>query len=172
MVNTVNSSITVTFATAADIEAGHMLYVELDGDKNAEEYGSEKSQFLYGEVAYFRVFKSPSDLKYDIVISDGSLTDHGKGTYVTKEDSPEMATFINTNTARSRLPVKTLTSQEWLGNSLGNVNVSDDVNLIAGKSGVGVLSYSITADFDRKGISVPNKNVPEYPVIIFVHEVL
>ena len=152
-------SIVVTFYTeTAEGEEYQALAVELDDEMN-----DNKTQFRYGEKAYFRIFKYPSSLSITISKSDGTITSEGSG------DSEEEATitFVNTDEGSVSKPVKSITSYEWLGNSLGSVSAVG-TKIKASKSGIGVLKLTYRSDFIRHAISVSTKVEDTYPVVVFI----
>jgi len=170
--NTVNSSVTITFATST-AGAGGSIYVELDEEKHIEVYGSSKSSFLFGEVAYFSILTDPIDMGYEIIVSDGVLADQGNGLYSTPADEPLIATFADAKTASFPKPVDLVTSYSWLGNALGNISY-DRRGMTISEQGVGVLEYFIRSAFARKSISLanPGGGVTSYPVLVLIKEVV
>lgn len=161
-----DSSITVTFVTQTSEDAeenNQSIHVELDDEKNLEVYGEEKSQFLYGEKAYFRIYKYPDSLAISLTQSDGTLTNEGSGTSETSEN----ISFTNTNEGSAAKPVNQITGSSWLGKSLGAVSAVG-TTVSASQTGVGVLKLEYTSNFTRHAISVEQKTEDEYPVIVFI----
>ena len=109
---TVSNSTTITFISEASLEDDMAtIVVELDDEKNEEVYGEEKTQFLYGETAYFRIYKYPPEMSIQITASDGAVTDHTSGTSTEEED----VTFANTNEGSLSKPSKgTSISANWI----------------------------------------------------------
>lgn len=158
-----NSSMTVTFVTESSDSA--TIVVELDGEKIEEVYGEDKTQFLYGEKAYFKIYKYPSDLSIAITQSDGTIASEGSGT----SDESENITFTNSKTGSTSKPVKSVTGSEWLGNSLGAVSVVGE-DVTANTKGVGILALDYTASFTRHSLTVSGKSEDEYPVLVYIAE--
>lgn len=150
-------SITVNFYSEVS-EEYQALVIDLDDEMN-----EEKTQFLYGEKAYFRIFKYPSSLSITITQSDGDITSEGSGS----SEEEETIIFVSTDEASSSKPIKSITSYEWFGNSLGSVSAIG-TNVKTSQSGVGVLKLNYTADFERRAISVSTKDEEIYPVVVFV----
>jgi hypothetical protein len=152
-----DQSINITFVTA-EVAAGESLVVDLDADMN-----DDKSQFEYGEKAYFRIFAYPDSMIITVEKSDGTITSEGSGEAEVEED----IVFANTNTATSSKPVKSIVSQEWLGTSLGSVSATG-TKITASQEGVAVLKLTYKADFERRALSLPTQDEDEYTVVIFI----
>lgn len=152
-----DQSITITFCSEVT-EEDQALVVELDDEMN-----NDKTQFLYGEKAYFKIYKYPSSLSLTITPSDGTIASEGSGT----DDEEENITFVNTDTASSSKPVKSISSYSWLGNSLGAVSgLGTTVN--ASNEGVGVLKLDYKSDFVRYSITIGTQSEEEYPIVVFI----
>lgn len=150
-------SITISFCSEVS-EEGQSLVMDLDEEEN-----DEKTQFLYGTKAFFRVFKFPYTLSVELFKSDGTLAGEGSGT----ADIEETITFANTDTASISKPGASLVSYSWLGNSLGSVSIEGGT-VKSSKVGVGVLRLVFRAPFDRHSVTLGEKeDIDEYPVIIF-----
>lgn len=160
MANKANQSVTITFskAVAGGGDQEGNLVVELDEEKNAG-----KSQFLYGEKAYFKVYKYPASMVLTLTSTDGAISSEGSGTSPEEEN----IAFSNTNEASSSKPVKSIDSSMWFGASLGSVS-ADGSKITASQSGIGVLNLKYKSDFLRYAIVVPVKDYDEYPVIVFI----
>jgi hypothetical protein len=150
-------SIVVTFHTEV-AEEYQALVVELDDEMN-----DDKTQFLYGEKAYFRIFKYPPSLSITIFKSDGTITSEGSG----DSEEEDTITFVNTDEGAVSKPVKNITSYEWLGNSLGSVSAVG-TKVKASQSGVAVLKLKYKSNFVRHAISVSTKEEEIYPVVVFI----
>lgn len=152
-------SITIQFGVIGD--AGKVA-IELDEDMN-----QGKTQFAYGSKAYFQVYADPG-LTVDIIKTDGTLTSEGVGTRL----FDEQVQFIDAQTAELGKPIRSIESYQWYGQNLGTITktgiyqikCAQAPNISLGKIGIANVSYK--ADFTRYAISVPNKGVPEYPVLI------
>lgn len=155
------SSLTITFSkTGAGIEN---IVIEPDEEKN-----DGKSSFLYGEKAYFKVFADP-DLELILKSTDGTLTDEGQG----QEQVEEEITFLERAEQNTRKPCLSLTSYDWLGNSLASITKTG-LFLIkceltpepAGDNGIGLARLKYNTQFKRYGIKVLEKPYDEYSVIV------
>lgn len=158
-----NAAITVTFVTEDELtdEDGNVytsLQVELDSDRNEGE-----TRFLFGSKAYYKIFKSPTDLIIVQTQSDGVITDEGAGT----EEVTIYITFANTNKGTLNYPLDSIVSAEWLGNDLGALSYTGNI-VTSSKSGVGVLKVVYNAIFTRHAISVNADGVTEYAVLIYI----
>lgn len=150
-------SISISFVTAS-VAAGEALVVELDAEKN-----EDKTQFLYGEKAYFRVYSYPGSMAVTITESDGTITSEGSGT----SDEEEDITFANTKEGSCSKPVKSIASSKWLGNSLGSVS-AEGTKITASSEGVAVLKLGYTASYKSYALSLSAKDEDSYTVVVFV----
>lgn len=148
-------SITINFYSEV-AEEDQRLVLDLDSDVN-----EEKTQFLYGEKCHFRVFKYPTDLVVTLHKSDGSISEEGSG--VSEEE--ENITFVNTDSGSVSKPVRSVTSYEWLGASLGSVSAIGTA-IKASQSGIAVLKLKYKSEFTRHAVSVSTKETETYPVVI------
>jgi len=158
-----NTAITVTFVTEDELtdEEGNVytsLQVALDSDRNDGE-----TRFLFGSKAYYKIFKSPSDLIIAQVQSAGIITDEGVGT----EEVTENIAFANTNKGTISYPLNSLVSADWLGNDLGALAYVGNI-VTASQSGVGVLKLVYNTSFTRHAISVNVDGVETYAVLIYI----
>lgn len=149
-----DQSITVTFVTEAD----PALVVELDDEMN-----NDKTQFCYGEKAYFRIYKYPSTLELTITQSDGTIASEGSGT----SDEEETITFVDTDSSSASKPIESISSYSWLGNSLGAVS-GIGTTVKSSNEGVGVLKLEYTSDFVRYSITIGLQEEEEYPIVVFI----
>lgn len=150
-------SISISFVTS-EVAAGEALVVELDAEKN-----EDKTQFLYGEKAYFRVYTYPGDMDLTITESDGTITLEGSGESEEEED----IAFANVSEGSCSKPVKSITSSKWLGNSLGSVS-AEGTKITTSKEGVAVLKLKYKADFRRYALSLSTKEEDSYTVIVYI----
>lgn len=155
------SSLTITFKT---ITSDADIIIELDDERN-----NGKTEFMFGEKAYFKVFADPS-VNVSIRATDGTITNEGTGQDVVEENLQ----FIDSNEATTSKPILSISSYEWLGNSLGTITKKDVKTLQAektpdplGDNGIGLLNVKYLSSFRRYAISVPQisgKN--EYSVLV------
>lgn len=136
--------------------------IELD-----EEMNQGKTQFAYGSKAYFQVYSDPG-MSVQVVKSDGTLTTEGSG----QREFVDQVVFVEEQTADLAKPISSVTGYTWFGQSLGvitktgvyQITTAQAPDVASGKIGVADVKYK--ANFARYSISVPNKGVPEYPVLI------
>lgn len=169
-------SIVVTFGTEV-AEEGQTLVVELDAEKHVEIYGEEKSSFLYGEKAYFRVYKYPDDMpttiKTSVSQSDpGAIRAEGSG--ITGEngleasnDTMQFTSTSGVNSSTTTKPIQAVVDSEWIGDSLGAISF-EGVTVMASQAGLGVLDLNYKAAFTRYSLSISAKPHDEFTVIVMV----
>lgn len=155
-------TITITFIVAPPIEDA--IYVELDAEMNFD-----KTQFVYGEKAYFKVYTIPSDLAIILIPTDGSISAEGSGTE-TIED--ELLTFTETeegenNQTSVSKPVVSIISSSWLGNSLGALSAAG-FEITATQLGVGVCKITYSTSFRRYALSLSAKDEDSYIVVVLI----
>jgi hypothetical protein len=169
-------SIVVTFGTTT-LEEGQILVVELDAEKHIEIYGEEKSTFLYGEKAYFRVYKYPADMPI-VIKTSVSSTDPGairsEGSGVTGEgglaasnDTLQFTTTSGVNSVSATKPIKSVVDYEWIGDNLGAI-ATEGTTVTASKSALGVLDLNYKAAFSLYYLSISTKSQDEFTVIVMV----
>lgn len=157
-------SLTITFVTATG-SAEESIKVDLNEQKHIEVYGEAKSQFFFGETAWFRIFTEPADLEYTVTVSDGTYAQGGPGT-ATFED--EIVTFPNTSEASVGYPVADIVSTEWLGRSLGALAPFGE-KLKASQAGVAVAMVTYTASYRGGSISLTTREgYDEYQVLVYI----
>lgn len=150
-------SISISFVTAGAAD-GEVLAAELDSEKNGN-----KTQFLYGEKAYFRVYTYPESMGLTITESDGHVTSEGSGTV----DEEENIVFTNSNEGSCSKPVSSITSSKWLGNSLGSVSAAG-TKIKTSSKGVAVLKLNYRANFKRYALSLSAKADDSYTVVVYI----
>jgi hypothetical protein len=153
-------SISITFVTK-EVAAGKALVVDLDAEKN-----EDKSQFLYGEKAYFRIFTYPENMKIAIIESDGNITTEGNGLF----EEEENIVFANVSEASCSKPISSIKSSKWLGESLGAIAVEGN-KIKASSKGVAILKLKYTASFRRYGLQLGGRSDDSYTVLVYIHEV-
>lgn len=152
--------VTITFVVAPDIEA---VYAELDDDRN-----DDKTQFVYDEKAYFKVFTTPANLSINLTSTDGSITFEGNG----EEDIEELLVFTETeegeeNQVTVTRPITSLISTDWLGNSLGALSVEENV-ITASLLGIGVCKVTYRTSFRRYALYLSERDEDTYTVIVLI----
>ena len=155
------ASLTITFKSFISEED---ILIELDEEKN-----NGKTEFLYGEKAYFKVYAP--DINYQIVSSDGTITSEGIG----QETVEETLEFVEGREQTTSKPIVAINSYSWLGNSLGNISKKDIKTIQAekepdaiGPNGIGLLRLQYSTQFIRYSITVPQKQEAEYEVLVVV----
>lgn len=158
-----NTAITVTFVTEDELEdEDGNVYTSLQADLDSEANDGE-TRFLFGSKAYYRIFKSPTDLVVAQVQSAGVITDEGNGT----DEITEYITFANTNRGRIGYPLESVVSAEWLGNDLGALSYVGNI-VTSSQVGVGVLKVVYNVIFTRHSISANAEGETEYAVLIYI----
>lgn len=153
------TSLTITFVTSAEQAAqGGSVSVELDSV-----YNNSKTQFLYGEKCYYKIFTYPILATLSQISSAGVITNENSG-YTTVT---EQIVFSNSNTSSVSYPVNNIVSSNWLGRNLGSVSASGTV-ITSSQSGVGVLEITYRTYYRRYAISVPTKSNASYKVLVYI----
>jgi hypothetical protein len=160
------AEVTISFITPS--MDGEKIKIELDAEAN----GDGKKVFRYGETAYFRAYGSTTG-NLRAVTSDGVITSSGSGTATV---SAEFLSFVSSNEAETKFPVKALVSAKWLGNSLGAVTKAGTYSMRSekgpdaeGENGIGICEVSYTTGYKRFGITLSKRTRDEYPVLIYVY---
>ncbi|MCD6124284.1 hypothetical protein J7J62_03830 [bacterium] len=159
--NIAKASIVLTFAASCAVE-DHFINVEMDDEKN-----QGKTCFLYGEKIYFRVFTNPKNMNIRLESSDGSIFNEGTGYFEHEEDIQ----FANVNEANTQYPIDSVISSNWLGNSLGSISVSDTI-IRTSETGVAILRLKYGVIYRSYAVSVGPRDYDEYPVLVYIEEVL
>ncbi len=159
--NIAKASIVLTFAASCAAE-DHFINVEMDDEKN-----QGKTCFLYGEKIYFRVFTSPKDMNIRLESSDGSIFNEGTDYFEYEEDIQ----FPNTNEANTQYPVDSVIWDDWLGNSLGSISISN-TTIRTSKTGVAILKLRYRVSYRSYAITVGPRNYDEYPILVYIEEIL
>lgn len=155
---TVESSVNVEFKTKCEV-TGALLSVELDADLN-----DDKTCFLYGEKVYFRVYHDAT-LVITVEASDGAVFLHSVGAIDSEEEN---VSFVNTNEASTAKMVMTLNSYSWFGKSLGTLLHTGGASVRAGSSGVAIAAVTYTTQYDVYSVTLSDKGVESYPVLVLV----
>ena len=159
--NIAKASIVLTFA-ASCVAEDHFINVEMDDEKN-----QGKTCFLYGEKIYFRVFTNPKDMNIRLESSDGSISNEGIGYFEYEEDIQ----FPNVNEANTQYPIDSIVSQDWLGNSLGSISISNTA-IRTSETGVAILKLRYRVSYRSYAVTVGPRDYDEYPVLVYIEEVL
>ena len=154
----VESSITVEFKTQCEVE-GESLAVALDDDLN-----EGRSCFLYGEKVYFRVYHSPA-LVITVESSDGSIFLESLGS---SDKESENISFADTNEASVSKLIKAVTSYSWFGRSLGSILKTGITSIRASNTGVAIAAVEYTTQYDVYSITLSDKGIETYPVLVLV----
>jgi len=159
----VNTSFQIRFA-AGGSAAGGFLSAEIDDRVDGPNAG--KTSFLPGETAHFLVFKS-ANVTYDPPIpSAGSVTSSGATTVQRTED----LTFADTDTANLQVPADSIDEVTWLGNSLGNLTLTDSQTVKASAVGVAVARVKYTAPADAHALQSPASvaELPDFSILVYI----
>jgi hypothetical protein len=154
----VESSIIIEFKISCEAEAG-LLSVELDDELNGG-----RTCFLYGEKVYFRVYHSPN-LTITVESSDGTVFLESVGSTDNEEENLSFANEDEASTARTIL---TLDSYSWFGRSLGTLLHVGGAAVRAGRSGVAIAAVEYTTQYDVYSLTLTDKGVESYPVLVLV----
>ena len=150
-------SISIVFVTK-EVAAGEALVVDLDKEKN-----EDKTQFVYGDRAYFRIYTYPEDMELIITESDGHVSSQGSG----ESEEEAFIVFKDTSEGSCSKPVSTLISSKWLGNSLGSISI-EGTKITASSKGVAVLKLKYKADFRRYALGLSSKGEDTYTVVVYI----
>ena len=157
------ASLTITFKSITDSKSGNVS-IELDDEKN-----NGKTEFMYGEKAYFRVFADPG-MSVSVLSTDGAISNEGAGV----STETELKEFVEKDTAETSKAIEGIVSHRWLGQDLGNITKSgikeikssQKPDIANGKIGMAEIKY--TAHYKRYALSVGQKNEAEYSVLVVV----
>lgn len=166
--NLYSTSVTVQFVS--ELVGQGVLVAELDDEKN------DSSEFYYGDVAYFRVYRWPSNMELTYTVTDGTLGNAENG--VSEEE--EYLNFVQEREVSVSKPIKDGTLETtWLGNDLGGVEKFASNKLRIASKGLGVLRAKYRSNYLGKTITCPQRidpqtgyPYPEYPVIVYIKGVV
>jgi hypothetical protein len=170
------ANLSITFAS--DCEPGNEIVIELDADLN-----DDKSCFLFGQTAYFRVYSKPLNLEFDTFCSDSTASIFFKENVTAQNDETEQTQqieFIEEQTGTLDKPASSLLSQKWFGNDLGTIALVSPKSILAPNKvsdmyfGVAELKY--IAPYRVYGLIVYTKTELQlsedknFPVIVYLKE--
>ncbi|KWT77345.1 hypothetical protein [Candidatus Magnetominusculus xianensis] len=162
----VKTSTTISFAMSCS-SSSESFKVEGDSDMNVDESGNARTCFKYGELYYFRVYKTSKIEAYTITASDGTVTKKGTGKSSSHEETIK---FEKTDKASVSYPIGTLSSVTWKGTNLGAVKQSGDLEVTAETAGVAIALIAYNAQYDLWSISVNTKDDDTYEVLVYIEE--
>jgi hypothetical protein len=159
----VQTSFQISFGAGVDASQGH-LSAEIDDRADGPNAG--KTQFLPGEAAHFLVYKS-SNVAYDPPVPSAGSVSGGGTTIVEKEED---LAFADTDTATLRIPASAITSVTWLGNSLGNLVLTDPQTVRASASGVAVARVRFQAVANTHALQSPASvaGLTDFSILVFI----
>ena len=182
MADNTTASLTVSFqAVIVDEDGnaidgvGNYLSVEVNSEDNGD-----KTTFVFGDIVYYRVYKSPSIKSLSIIVSDGSEAAVSTGHSADKVD---VATFSASNTTNVSGYINSITSVTALGgSSLGTISMAGGSTVKCSKESagpadplIGVYRIAYTTLYSiRKlfGVSQPpgfgEDDFDSYPVVIYL----
>lgn len=142
------------------------LSIEVDGRENGLNNG--KTNFAPGEDVGLLVFRSTNVVIDEIISSLGSISGAGNGSYAVEE----FATFANTNDASVSKPIWGSLSYDWIGKSLGGLQVVDNgTRVLAREKGIAAAALDYGSSYQGYYL----RNTPttyngrtKYPVVIVV----
>jgi hypothetical protein len=158
------SSLTITFSALG--EGADSVQIELDDELNGD-----RSQFVYGEVANFLVFLDDSKYDYQVFATDGVLINNGSRTVNRDFDYQ----FVDTPIQSLQYPINDILSYQWYGNNLGAITknslfeVKCAITPDPSNGTIGIGDGVISTTGHSHGISIQDKPLPEYPVLIIVY---
>ncbi len=152
------ASLSITFTASS--ETGDIV-IELDDDRN-----NGKSEFLYGEKAYFKVFYDPSLVLY-VTSSDGTITSEGNGQEIVEDDYE----FISDSEQTVSKPIMSIVDYTWLGNSLGTISKTGLYTFECSdtpdpSNNIGVARVRYASQFARYAVTVGSKPYDTYNVVV------
>lgn len=158
----VSSSFNVNFTDSV----GAHLSAEVDGRTIGLNKG--KTSFEPGDHVGFLVYYRKEWVRIDVPFAtDGSIEPIGK---MIVEKTEEIK-FIDTRTTSLQQPAQSLTSQIWLGNSLGNIQLLDDMMSVQISSpGVGVAKVKYLCEADGYWLKSPAKSsgFTDFTIVVFI----
>jgi hypothetical protein len=124
------------------------LEIQMADELNLDSEGKPKSEFFFGDYAYFRVIASDRETPYMVETNWGTLFKHAaEATF----DTEQSVTFAKTRTGSLTYPPapNTAPSYRWIGKQPPGVAVTfsgQDVKLSADAIGVLQISYKAVCD--------------------------
>jgi len=167
-----NTSITIQFVTPDDQldDDGNVVQsisVELDADRNAG-----RSQFMWGDIAYFKTYRVPADLSIQLAESAGTLS-----TFIyagTDNIENEQMVFSMSDNASPSKPIATGTFEsEWFGRAPEpSVTVTENGGQVKlNRVSLGFLRASFNSNFDGHSITIGEQPFSPYPIIVYISTV-
>lgn len=157
------STLQINFQTAVEA-AGASLSAELLAEDNGG-----ATQIPYGQAARFRVYKYPPEMVLSVIPSDGSVAYLTSGTATIEGEFVE---FVDTAEGQAQRPVASLTSYDWLGNSLGTLTATGGERLAASVAGVAVARVSYTASYELWSLTLPQRDADSWQVVALIRGVV
>lgn len=135
----------------------------LDSEKNGG-----NATFGPGDVIHFRVWAA-SD--YAVKATSGVLVKNTTSTKATDTIEDEIITFTGSNMTNAQFFVKSITSQEWFGTSLGTLTAGkyNNINVATTeKNPIGAAQIDYITEFDEWQITAPAYTSDSYAIVIFI----
>ena len=170
-----NTSLTISF-TIEGMEQQYQLSAEVNADDN-----NGKTSFLFGDTAYYRVYKSSNIASMIVITSDGS--EALANSNITATLSDEIVTFSGSSESSTSKPMITLISATALGSSaLGTISANGEAGVKCSKVSSGPLDpivgvYRVTyrtqyALRRLSGVAQPSGfglgDFTSYPVLVYI----
>lgn len=166
MANTVTASLVVQFG-AADVDSDGHLSVEIDNRDVSDGGLNASTSFVPGDTAYLLMYRSSNVQIDEVVSSAGSLVDNRQKVILNRT---EYLTFAKTNEASLQKPAITGSiSAKWLGNDLGTIQVTEQLNVRSADVGVGVLKVEYQTEAEVYRLSSPTllNGETEFTILCF-----
>lgn len=178
---TANANITISFSSIVNDPDGDGSDPgsTLDLEVNEEDQSDGDTSFIFGDTAFYRVYKGSRISGLNVIVSDGDEAQVSTGNTTMIEN--EVITFVNSNTANTQYPINGIFSATLLGGTgagtlswtAGSAQVTgskanSDTNPI-----VGVYSVSYQTKYDKRklsGVTAPSGWPADvaYPVVVVV----
>ena len=127
-----------------------------------------RATFGPGDIIYFRVWAASA---YTIKASSGVLPSVPNKVKSTDTIEGEIITFTGSSMTNAQFFVKTITSQEWFGTSLGTLTAGKYNNINVGtteKNPIGAAQIDYITEFDEWQITAPAYTTDSYAIVIFI----
>lgn len=160
----VSTSIVVNFSTGAAAETNKILKAELDEIKN-----EDKTSFIGGDAVFYGVYK-------ENVLGFTQKNSAGQISFVSNVERTKVdtITFADTNTASLSFPVKSISSVEWLGTSLGSLTYIGNSQVKATNPGCAIAKVTYKSSATIYKLQAPgtiNGN-SDFSIIICINELV
>lgn len=171
MAETVTATLRIGFGAEAEQTGANTLIAEIDTRPGGLNGG--KTSFIPGDEVYILVYKSSNVTIDSAIASTGTLTFEG-GLSPEIVNLSESVVFANTPDANVTRPILTIQSNNWLGNNLGGILKTGELQISLTSppagiyAGVNDVNYDSEAQVYRLSNTLIN-GISEYEIaIVFV----